>query len=105
MPDEDETEAADEPEADDEETPSVELGEGATVDGAPLARIVSRLTWPQEKSEIVRKVGETAIRTPDGPQRLADVLDGVETTYFARRQEFVRAVRQAVGTGPVPTSE
>jgi hypothetical protein len=45
------------------------------------------------------------IRTPDGPRKLADVLDEVDETYFQRRQEFEEAVRDVVGTGPVPTAE
>lgn len=83
--------------------PVVELGEGASVEGAPLARVASRLTWPQEKSEIDRKEGETTIRTPDGPEQLTDILAGVDTTYFATRQEFTSAVEDSIGTGPIPT--
>lgn len=95
---------ADEPDtAEEEPGPTVELGEGEPVEGAPLARVASRLTWPQEKSEIDRKEGDTVIRTPDGPQELHDVLDAVETTYFARRQDFITAVRTVIGTGPIPT--
>lgn len=89
----------------DESEPAVELGEGEPVEGAPLARIASRLSWPQQKSEIVRKEGDAVIRTPDGPQRLSGVLDAVEITYFERRQEFVDAVHDVVGTGPIPTSD
>lgn len=85
--------------------PTVELGEGTPVEGAPLARVAARLTWPQEKSEVVRKEGDAVIRTPEGPQSLKDVLDGVETTYFGRRQDFVDAVRGVVGTGPIPSAE
>ena len=86
-----------------EEAPAVELGEGTAVEGAPLARVAARLTWPIERSEVVRKEGDTEIRTPNGPRALADVLESVETTYFATRQEFVGAVREVVGVGPVPT--
>lgn len=86
-----------------DEGPSVELGEGASVEGAPLARVASRLTWPIERSEVERKEGDTVVRTVDGPRELASVLDDVETTYFATRQEFVATVREVVGTGPVPT--
>ncbi|PSP76069.1 hypothetical protein BRC81_13795 [Halobacteriales archaeon QS_1_68_20] len=89
---------------DEEEEPAVELGEGESVEGPPLARVASRLTWPQERSEIRRKEGETVIRTPDGPQELDAVLDDVGITYFEKRQEFVQAVRDVVGTGPVPTN-
>ncbi|MDZ7701931.1 MAG: DUF5789 family protein [Halobacteriales archaeon] len=93
-----------EDEADEEDAgPSVELGEGASVEGAPLARVASRLTWPIEQSEVARKEGATVIRTAAGPRELADALEDVDTTYFATRQEFVAAVREAVGVGPVPT--
>lgn len=85
------------------DAPAVELGDGSPVEGAPLARVASRLTWPIERSEVARKEGETVIRTRNGPQALADVLDEVDTTYFATRQEFVGAVRDVVGVGPVPT--
>ena len=83
--------------------PSVELGEGAPVDGAPLARVASRLTWPIEQSEVARKEGDTVIRTAEGPRELRAVLEDVDTTYFATRQEFVNGVREVVGVGPVPT--
>ncbi|MFB6353447.1 MAG: DUF5789 family protein [Halobacteriales archaeon] len=86
-----------------DEGPAVELGEGAAVEGAPLARVAARLTWPVERSEVLDKEGETVIRTPDGPRELAHVLEAVETTYFASRQEFVGDVREVVGVGPVPT--
>lgn len=91
--------------ADDEQDsgPVVELGEAGSVEGAPLGRVTSRLTWPQEKSEIDRKEGDTTIRTPNGPAQLTDVLADVETTYFATRQEFTSAVKEVIGTGPVPT--
>ncbi|SNZ13024.1 hypothetical protein SAMN06269185_2017 [Natronoarchaeum philippinense] len=87
-----------------EDAPAVELGERTPVEGAPLARVASRLEWPIQKSEIVRKEGEVTIRTPEGPQELGDVLDDVETTYFSRRQDFVADVEDVVGTGPVQTS-
>ncbi len=94
--------------ADDEEEdegPAVELGEGEPVEGAPLARVASRLTWGKPKSDIVGREGETTIRTPDGPQELADVLADVEVPYFETRQEFTDEVRAVIGTGPVPTAE
>lgn len=87
----------------DEQEPTVELGDGEPVSGAPIARIASRLTWPQERSEIDRKVGDTLIRTPEGPTTLSSILAEVDTTYFARRQDFVEAVRAVVGVGPIPT--
>lgn len=89
----------------DEEAPSVELGEAAAVEGAPLARVASRLHWGMAKSEIERREGETRVRTPDGPTPLAEVLDRVDVPYFESRREFVTAVRDEVGIGPVPTSE
>lgn len=95
MADEDET----------EEGPAVELGEGVAVEGAPLARVASRLTWPQEASRIRAKEGDAIIRTPDGPRGLADVLDRVDETYFDTRRSFVEAVNAVVGVGPVPTAD
>lgn len=94
---------ADESEDAEEHEPAVELGEGADVEGAPLARVTSRLHWPQQMSEVVRKEGETVIRTPAGPQPLADVLEDVEESYFGTRQDFAAAVREVIGTGPIPT--
>lgn len=88
-----------------DEAPAVELGEGETVEGAPLARVASRLTWPQEKSLIERKEGDAVIRTPDGPQTLSDVLTKVDVSYFDTRQSFVDAVRGVVGSGPVETEQ
>jgi hypothetical protein len=89
----------------DEEEPAVELGEGEPVEGAPLARVSERLMWGIEKSEIVERESETTIRTPDGPQELGEILESVEMTYFATRQEFENAVQDVIGTGPVPTAE
>lgn len=87
---------------DEEETePAIELGEGASVEGAPVARVASRLTWPLEASEVERKEGDVEIRTPDGPQRLSDILSDVDVTYFDRHQTFVEAIRETVGIGPV----
>ena len=89
----------------DAEEPAVELGEGPTVEGAPLARVSSRLSWPIQRSEIARLEGDTEIRTPDGPRPVADVLESVEDSYFERRQQFEGAVRAVIGTGPVATPE
>lgn len=91
-------------ESEDEE-PAVELGEGAPVEGAPLARVSTRLMWGIEKSEIQEREGDTVIRTPDGPRELGDVLEEVDNTYFGTRQKFENAVRDVIGTGPVPTEE
>jgi hypothetical protein len=88
---------------DDETEPAVELGEGPNVDGAPLARVASRLTWPQERSRIDEKEGDAVIRTPDGPRELTAVLEEVDETYFDRRQTFLAAVRDVIGHGPVAT--
>jgi hypothetical protein len=90
---------------DEEEEPAVELGEGEPVEGAPLARVASRLTWPQEASAIRRKEGDATVRTPDGPQTLASILDDVDETYFDTRQTFLSTVRSVIGTGPIPTAE
>lgn len=92
---------------DDEEEngPVVELGEGEPVDGAPLARVSSRQTWGMEKSRLAEREGDTEIRTPDGPQRLGDVLESVDAVYFTRRQDFEDAVENVMGTGPVPTAD
>lgn len=90
---------------DEEEGPVVELGEGESVEGAPLARVTSRLHWPIEHSEVDRKEGDATIRTPDGPQELSAVLDEVDVSYFESRQEFTDAVREIVGTGPVQTAD
>jgi len=87
-----------------EETPAVELGEGPVVEGAPLARVASRLTWPIERSRLLRREGETTIRTPDGPRSVAEAVESVDVTYFDTRQTFVDAVREAIGSGPVATA-
>lgn len=86
-----------------EDEPAVELGEGEPVEGAPIARVSARLMWGIEKSEIEDREGDTVIRTPDGPRELAGVLEDVDRTYFSKRREFEDAVREVVGTGPVPT--
>ncbi len=86
-----------------DEEPAVELGEGPAVEGAPLARVTARLTWGIEHSTIVDREGDTTIRTPDGPRELADVLAEVDMPYFSDRHEFEDAVREVIGTGPVPT--
>lgn len=88
-----------------EAEPTVELGEGPPVEGAPLARVASRLTWPKAKSDVVRKEGDAVVRTPDGPRELSEVLEAVETTYFDTRQTFVDDVEAVVGRGPVETAD
>jgi len=89
---------------DEAEEPAVELGEGEPVEGAPLARISSRLTWALEKSEVQRKEGDSVVRTAEGPRALSDVLEEVDVPYFESRNEFERAVRDVIGYGPVPTA-
>ncbi|WP_135827987.1 DUF5789 family protein [Halorussus halobius] len=89
---------------DEDAEPAVELGEGEPVEGAPLARVASRLHWPIEHSEVRRKEGDVTVRTPDGPREVAALLDEVDATYFESRQEFLEAVRAVAGTGPVPTA-
>jgi hypothetical protein len=85
-----------------EAEPAVELGDGEAVEGAPLARIGSRLTWGIEKSTVVEREGDTVIRTPDGPTDLETLLADVDVPYFAHRREFESAVRAVMGDGPIP---
>ncbi|KTG09724.1 hypothetical protein AUR64_08780 [Haloprofundus marisrubri] len=87
-----------------DEGPVVELGDGEPVDGAPLAQVASRLTWPQQASSIRQKEGDAVIRTPSGAQTLSDVLDRIDDTYFDTRQTFVSKVHAVVGDEPVETS-
>ncbi|MFB6127661.1 MAG: DUF5789 family protein [Halolamina sp.] len=90
---------------DTEEEPAVELGDRTPVEGAPVARVASRLTWPADAEEVREKEGDAVIRTPAGPRPLTDVLDDANETYFDRRQSFVDAVQSVVGDGPVKTAE
>lgn len=90
---------------DGEEEPIVELGERTPVEGAPLTRLTSRLHFGIPKSEVVRRIGDAQIRTPDGPRELSALLDQSEETYFPRRQDLEAAVDEIIGTGPVPTEE
>ena len=93
--------------ADDEEEGEthVELGPQMPVDGAPLARIASRLTWGIQKSEVVRREGNVEVRTAEGPVQLAEALDDVDDTYFPSRNAFVDAVQSVLPSGPVPVGE
>lgn len=88
-----------------EAEPAVELGEGDSVEGAPLARVASRLHYAIEKSEVDRREGETTIRTPDGPRELGEILAESDEVYFDTRQSFETAVRDVIGTGPIPTAD
>jgi len=88
---------------DSEDEPAVELGAGPAVEGAPLSRVIARLTWGIEHSTVVEREGDTVVRTPDGPRELADVLAEIDETYFPDRHAFEEAVREVTGTGPVPT--
>ena len=90
-------------EAEDEDAPAVELGDGESVEGAPVARVASRLTWAIQKSEVDRKEGDTVVRTPDGPRELSAVLADVDCPYFETRREFETELREAIGVGPVET--
>ncbi|CCQ37995.1 uncharacterized protein Nmlp_3883 [Natronomonas moolapensis 8.8.11] len=91
----------------DEETegPAVPLGEGEPVEGAPLARVASRLHYAIGKSDVVRREGDTVVRTPDGPRELAAILEETDEVYFDTRRAFETAVRDVIGTGPIPTAE
>lgn len=96
---------ADEDESEEEEAPAVELGEGEAVEGAPVARVASRLTWPIEAGRIREREGDSTVRTPDGPRDVDEILDESEETYFESRQHFTREVEAVIGTGPVQTAE
>lgn len=92
--------------SDDEEDDEQTLpASGPTVEGAPLSRVASRLSWPLQQSEVVRREGDVTIRTPDGPQQLGAILEDVSVSYFATEEEFTDAVRAVIGSGPVPTTE
>ncbi|WP_254543335.1 DUF5789 family protein [Halomarina pelagica] len=93
--------------ADEEEEsgPLVELGEGESVEGAPLARVTSRLHYGIAKSEVVRRVGDVEIRTPDGPRTVEDALGESDETYFPKKEALETTIRDVVGRGPVPTSD
>lgn len=85
------------------EEPAVELGDGPDVAGAPLARVASRLTWPQTKSDIEAQEGDAEIRTPGGPRTLSDLLEEVDETVFDTRRAFVEEIEAVAGRGPVAT--
>ena len=86
-----------------EAEPAIELGTGPDVAGEPVARVASRLTWPATRSDILAQEGDAELRTPDGAQRLDDVLADSEVPLFESRGEFVGAVEDVVGSGPVAT--
>jgi len=88
-----------------EEGPAVPLGEGDPVEGAPVARVASRLHYAIGKSDVVRREGDAVIRTPEGPRDLASVLEETDEVYFDTRRAFENAVREVIGTGPVPTKD
>jgi len=87
------------------EEPAIELGDGPDVEGAPLARVASRLSWGIEKSTVIDREGDAVIRTPDGPRELGPIVEAIDVPYFEKRQEFETAVRDHVGDGPVQTAE
>jgi len=103
---EDTDQAADDADEDKEpeEDHPIQLGTGEDVEGVPLAQVSARLMWGIERSQIRRREGDTVIRTPDGPRELGDILDEIDLTYFEKRQEFEEAVRDVIGTGPIPTA-
>ncbi len=80
---------------------SAATGETPSVQGAPLARVAARLSWPIEAETIRTREGDTLIRTTSGSQSVATCLDEIDVDYFASREEFLRAFRPIVGTGPV----
>ncbi len=83
--------------------PPVQLGEGPDVEGAPVARVAARLTWPAPQSDILNQEGDVTIRTPAGPQTLSSVLEQTDTEYFDTRDSFLEAVNSVIGVGPVDT--
>lgn len=95
----DETGAEDEEESE----PAVELGSGPDVEGQPVARVASRLTWPAARSDVRAQEGDSVIRTPDGPRDLDAVLVESDVPLFESRSEFLDAVAAVVGRGPVAT--
>lgn len=90
---------------DDEEAeegePAVELGEGPDVAGEPIARVAARLTWPAQRSDVIAQEGDAVVRTPEGPRDLDAVLEASDVPLFETRGEFVEAVEDVVGSGPV----
>ncbi|MFC6752863.1 DUF5789 family protein [Halorubrum tibetense] len=92
-----------EADAEAEEVPAVELGEGPDVAGEPIARVASRLTWPAKRSDIRAQEGDSEIRTPEGPVELDGALAESDVSLFESRGEFVDAVEEVVGRGPVAT--
>jgi len=83
----------------------IELDIDGTVDGAPIVQIASRLTWPQEKSEIIRKEGDEFVRTPKGSVKLRELLENVDVKYFSKRQVFISELEMAMGKGAIPIIE
>lgn len=87
------------------EGPAVELGDHQPVEGAPIARVAARLHYGIPRSDVERREGETVVRTPEGPQTVSALLETVDATYFARREDLEGALREAAGRGPIPTGE
>ena len=94
----------DEDDADaEEEAPAVALGDGPDVEGEPVVRVASRLTWPAKRSDVRVQEGDSVIRTPDGPIELDEVLAASDVPLFESRSDFLAAVEDVVGRGPVAT--
>jgi hypothetical protein len=92
-------------EDDEAEDSGVTLGSGAAVEGAPVARVASRLHWGMSKGEIGEREGDTVVRTSDGPRELGTILESVEVPYFESQREFLDAVREQIGVGPIPEGD
>jgi len=88
-----------------ESQPAVELGEGPTVLGEPVARVASRLTWPAARSDVRAQEGDTVVRSPDGPRELNAVLADSTVPLFESRSDFLAEVKDRVGRGPVATEQ
>jgi len=94
----------DEDDADaEEEAPAVELGDGPDVEGEPIARVASRPTWPAKRSDVRAQEGDSVIRTPEGPIELDEVLAESDVPLFESRSDFLAAVEDVGGRGPVAT--
>ncbi|MFC5279851.1 DUF5789 family protein [Halorubrum rubrum] len=90
-------------EAEEDAEPAVELGDGPDVAGEPIARVASRLTWPATRSDVRAQEGDATVRTPEGAASLDEVLEESAVPLYESRGEFVGAVEDVVGSGPVAT--
>jgi hypothetical protein len=97
------TDEAGDTEDEEDAASGVELGTGPAVEGQPVARVASRLTWPAERSAVREQEGDATVRTPDGPTDLDAILAASDVPLFEDRSEFLAAVEDVIGRGPVAT--